>query len=110
MENTISLETAHTLQNATLMYVNQNKNIQIAIDALKSITHGKVQTIPNTSVMNKKSEYLGISEADSKIISDFVDFLKSKEMPMRDLFNYIIRQAVSERFRGLQTFILRTIF
>ena len=26
-----------------------------------------------------------------------------------DLFNYIIRQAVSERFRGLQTFILSTV-
>lgn len=87
---TISRRLATDLQNATSNYATQNVNLQNAIDALKTITHKPLFTIPCTLQLGNKNDHLGITNEDRKLISDFISFLESKHMPMRELFNFII--------------------
>jgi len=88
----VKIEKAAAMQNATVAYTLQNSNIATAIQALKSITHHPMGTIENTSKLGSKNDYFGISEEDRKTIGSFISFLETKEMPMRQLFDYILNQ------------------
>ena len=94
METT--LKVASYIQNATIGFVNQNNNIKNAVNALKSLTHQPRYTIPNTTKMGSQEEYFGISDDDRKTISDFIKFLEKKEMPMREVFDFIVITASEE--------------
>lgn len=80
---TISRRLAADLQNATANFTTQNNNIQTAIDALKSITHKPLFTIPSSLNLGNKNDQnliLGITNEDRKLISGFISFLESKHM------------------------------
>lgn len=88
MSSKVTFKGANELQKATINFNNQNNNLRSAIEALKCIAHRPICAIPN------KNKFLGITSEDRKKISDFIEFLETKEMPMRELFEYVLMNEV----------------
>lgn len=90
MENTVSVYVANELQDFTEKYVRQNRNIEIAIAALKEITDAPLPTLKNKYKLIVNTPFIGIDEEERDVIRKFIYFLETKEAPMGVIFRHFI--------------------